>query len=173
MSTKSDKPVTSSDENSDSSDEQDKLEMFEEFIEAIPEPQRQEARSLIQKEFHSHIERSGISTINPEVAKILVESQDKDNEHKFQFLTQKQKDDADEALRRDTFKEKKHDNHFSLIKPIIFVVLFVVVGSTAIGLYFCYVGKEALGAALLAGIWGAVFGYLAGFGTSNFFKNNT
>jgi hypothetical protein len=36
---------------------------------------------------------------------------------------------------------------------------------------FLYIGKEAIGSAVLSGIWGAVFGYLAGFGTSNFFKD--
>lgn len=125
------------------------------------------------------MERSATPQITPEVARILIESQDKDNKHKFEFLTQKQKDEAEAEKRADDLREKRHDfnctkhnDRFSLIKPVIWIVLLLVVGLTIAGVWLLAIGKEAIGSALLSGLWGAVFGYLAGFGTSNFFKDD-
>jgi hypothetical protein len=150
-----------------------------EIMEELPAEKRELVRHTIQEMFVGIMERSSSPQITPEVAKIITESQDKDNEHKFQFLTQKQRDEAEAEKRADDLRTKQHDfnctkhsNRFSLMKPIIWAVLALVVGLTIAGVWLLVIGKEAIGSALLSGLWGAVFGYLAGFGTSNFFKDD-
>jgi len=59
----------------------------------------------------------------------------------------------------------------SLVKPIVFFVLFVVAICIITGIWLCVNGKETLGASLITGSLTAVLSYAAGFGTSNFFKD--
>lgn len=141
---------------------------LEGILEDLP-PEKQS--KLVREMFVGFMERSAQPSITPEVARILAESQDKDNENKFQYLTKQLDKENDKDKRNHEFRLKKHDDNFSIIKPIIWGVVLLVIGTTIAGIWLCVIGKEAIGAAILSGIWGAVFGYLAGFGTSNFFKN--
>ena len=145
---------------------------LEQIIEAVPADKKESVRHTFQ-EFFALIERSSSPHLSPEVARIMVESADRDNENKFKFLTQKQQDDAELEKEELGFRKQKHKDRFSLVKPIIYFVLAFVAILTGLGIYLCVIGKEVLGASLLTGIFSAIFGYLAGVGTSDFFKDET
>ena len=146
-----------------------KLEKIEEIIDAIPVlEQKEEARSIL-REFTKIIERP--SQLDAETAKVITSSIDKDNERKFQFLTQKQKDDTELEKEELDFRREKHRNGFALIKPIVFFVLGLVAICIGVGIWLCFIGKETLGASLITGSLTAVLSFAAGFGTSNVFKD--
>ena len=113
---------------------------------------------------------SGQSKIDPATAKILVDSIDRDNQNKFEFLTQKQRDTAAASLREHELEVVRHKDRMTLAKPVIYVALLVILGTTASGIWLAANGHETLGASILAGVFSAVLGYLGGLGTANFFK---
>ncbi len=145
---------------------------LEEIIEELPAEKRELVRHTIQEMFVGFMERSSAPQITSEVARILAESADKDNEHKFQFLIQKQKDEAALEAREFEFKREKHTDRFKIVRPIVFYVLAIVALFSIGGVWLCVIGKEVLGASLITGVFAAVFGYLAGIGTSDFFKED-
>ena len=104
------------------------LEKMEEFIDAIPaEQQKEEARSIlreISRDFTQIIERP--SQTDPETVKIISDNLDKDNERRFQFLTQKERNNAELEQSELEFRKEKHANSFSLIRPIVVFVLLIV-----------------------------------------------
>ena len=131
-----------------------KLEKIEEILDAIPVPeQKEEARSIL-REFTKIVERP--SQLDPVTAQIITESLDKDNERKFQYLTQKQKDGTELEKEEISFRREKHRDSFSLVKPIVFFVLFVVAICIITGIWLCVNGKETLGASLITGSLTAV-----------------
>ena len=147
-------------------------EAIEEIIEAIPTPEkREQARHLIEETFVGLIERSSSNQINPDVAKILADSADRDNDNKFKFLTQKQQDAATAQQRKDELTAQKHKDRVSIIKPVIVFVMVMVILCLSVGIYLSVTGKETLGASLITGVLTAVLSYLAGVGTSDFFKD--
>ena len=126
------------------------------------------------------LERSSPRSVSPDLVKMVIETDSEHNERKFQYLDKQQAYEAETRRRADALKEQEHnfkrDRHADqliLLKPVIWTILLTIFGSTVAGIWLCWIGKEAIGAAILSGIWGAVFGYLGGLGTSNFFKNNS
>lgn len=147
-------------------------EAIEEIIEAIPTPEkREQARHIFEETFVGLIERSASNQINPEVARILADSADRDNDNKFKFLSQKQQDTAAAQQRKDELTAQKHKDRVSLIRPIIIFVFVMVILCLSVGIYLSVTGKETLGASLITGVLTAVLSYLAGVGTSDFFKD--
>lgn len=133
----------------------------------VPEPQREAIREVIRDSFTAVIQGAPGPRIDAETAKILTESIDKDNDNKFRYLTQKQKDEAEEGKRRHDFDVMRHADRRRMIWPILVVALFLIVGCIVTGVYFCYVGKDVLGATLVTGALTGAFGFLAGAGTTN------
>jgi hypothetical protein len=145
---------------------------LETAIKDLPEPKQNEIRQSIQETFMGFIERSSAGPkMDPETAKILVASADRDNDHKFQFLSQKQGDSARQNEREHNLEVQRHIDRMKLARPILYVSLALIAGCTVSGIYLSATGHDALGASILSGIFGAVFGYLGGLGTANFFKN--
>ena len=108
--------------------------------------------------------RSGMSPqIDPETAKVLAVTIEKDNDNKFRYLTQKQADAAAQEVRA-------HDpaaaRHRDLMRPIVWAVILIALSSVAGGLAFIATGHEAVGSSLPTGTFGALLGYLGGLGTS-------
>ena len=148
------------------------LEKMEEFIDAIPaEQQKEEARSIlreISRDFTQIIERP--SQTDPETVKIISDNLDKDNERRFQFLTQKERNNAELEQSELEFRKEKHANSFSLIRPIVVFVLLIVTACLVVGIWLCVIGKETLGASLITGSLSGVLSFAAGFGMSGQFK---
>ena len=106
--------------------------------------------------------------IDPETAKILANTLEKDNDNKFKYLTQKQADFASEQARQHDFAVVCHRDSVGLLKPILGASILLVIGTVTAGIYFISNGQEAVGSSLLTGIFGLLFGYLGGLGTSKF-----
>lgn len=146
------------------------LEKIEEILDAIPvEEKKEEARSIL-REFTKIIERP--SQIDPLTARIITTSVDKDNERKFQYLTQKQKDETELEKEEINFRREKHRNGFSLVKPIVFFVLILVAICIIAGIWLCVNGQPTLGASLITGSLSSVLSFAAGFGATTFFKDD-
>jgi hypothetical protein len=109
--------------------------------------------------------------IDPETARIITASLDRDNEHKFQYLTQRQRDEAEASKREHDFAIIQHADRRKMLWPILICALFMVVGGTTSGIYLAANGHDVLGGSLLTGILSGLFAFLAGLGTANFFKN--
>jgi hypothetical protein len=142
---------------------------LQEIIEAVPAPQREEVRHTFQ-EFMGYVERSG-PRVDPEVARILAASNDKDNENKFKYLAQKQQLAAEENEREHKLEVMRHQDRVRFFWPILISTLVVVIGCLSIGIYLAATGHDILGASLITGTAFAIAGYLAGIGTADFFKS--
>lgn len=149
---------------------QAKLEKFEEIIEAIPVLEQKEEARLILRELTRVIERP--SQLNPETARIITESVDKDNQRKFEYLSQKQKDSTEIEKEELDFRRQKYSDSFSLVKPIVIFVLGIVAVCIFTGIWLSVNGQPTLGASLITGSLSAVLSYAAGFGTSKAFKDD-
>jgi hypothetical protein len=137
-------------------------------IKDLPPPKQQEIVRTFDQQFMAVV-RSGLNPqIDPETAKILASTLEKDNDNKFRFLTQKQTDSAAQEARSHEFAVTCHRDSISLLKPIIFATIALVTLAVAAGIYFIANGREAVGSSLLTGIFGLLFGYLGGLGTSRF-----
>jgi hypothetical protein len=141
---------------------------LEEIIEAVPAPKREGVRHSLQ-EFFGYIERSS-PRIDPEVAKILAESNDRDNDNKFKYLTRKQELEAEESKREHELAVKRHDSTIKLLWPILIAVIILVLGCVGAGIYLAATGHETLGFSILSAIVTAVFAYLGGLGTPYLFR---
>lgn len=142
---------------------------LEEVVRDLPEQKQREVKTTIH-EFMALVERGVGPRIDPETAKILTASADKDNEFRFKYLTQKQKDTANQAERDHTLETTRHNDRVKMFWPILITVLITTVGCLAVGIYLAATGHDILGTGLITGTAFAVAGYLAGCGTSNFFK---
>ena len=146
------------------------LEKIEEILDAIPVPeQKEEARSIL-REFTKIVERP--SQVDPITAQIITESLDKDNERKFQYLTQKQKDETELEKEEISFRREKHRDGFSLVRPIVYFVLGLVAICIIVGIWLCLNGQPTLGASLITGSLSSVLSFAAGFGATTFFKDD-
>jgi hypothetical protein len=146
---------------------------LEDVIRDLPEPKRQEVRAVLSEvtaSFMGVVERGG-PRIDPETARILTESSDKDNENKFRFLTQKQKDLAEQEKREHDFAVRRWDSQVKILWFILVPVVLVCVGGIVEGIYLATHGHDTLGVSILSAIITGIFAYLAGLGTTNFFKN--
>jgi hypothetical protein len=143
---------------------------LEALIEAVPAPQREEARHTFQ-EFMGYVERSSTQKIDPEVARIIAASNDKDNENKFKYLTQKQELEAEESKREHAFKVTRHVSLVNMLWPVLIAVIVLVLGCIGAGIYLAATGHETLGFSILSATITALFAYLGGLGTPYLFKD--
>ena len=142
-----------------------------EALKDLPQPKQELFRESVHELFMGIVQRGSIPTIDAETAKILADSADKEHEYRFKFRTQVQKDSAEESLREHEFERIKYESRVKLFVPILATVLITVVGCLVVGIYLASNGRELLGTGLITGTAFAVAGYLAGVGTSGFFKN--
>ncbi len=151
--------------------EEELEEEFRDIIDALPTPEKKkDAQMIFQRLAVSLVKQSNEREINPEVMKIIADSNNKDNEYRYKFSVKQQENEAEARLRKDKLEDKKHDNFFSIIKPTIFVVLAIVVSMLAVSVAFILNGQEGIGVNLLIGLFSAIFGFLAGFGVSKVIK---
>lgn len=143
---------------------------LEKLIDSVPPAKREEFQHTFQQILMAFVERSSGPNINPETAKILAASADKESDHRFEFLVQKQKDEADESKRGYEFEVMRHKDRVKIFWPILITVLVVTVGCLAVGIYLAATGHNQLGTGIITGTSFAVAGYLAGVGTSGFFR---
>jgi hypothetical protein len=140
----------------------------------VPEPQRELIKHTIHEVFRDSftaiIQGASGPRIESETAKIITESLDKDNANKFQYLTQKQKDEADDSKRRHEFAILRHTDRKKMIWPCLMTVLIVAVGCIVAGIWLAATGHEMLGSNLLTGIITALLAFLGGLGTARFFE---
>jgi hypothetical protein len=146
---------------------------LEPVIKDLPPPKQQEIKEIVREiqrnSTLAYIEH-GAPRIDPETARILTESVNRDNDHKFDYLTQKQRNEADAELRRDTLEAQRHTDRVKLLWPILGTSLVICLSAFGFGLYFCATGHETIGSSILTGLFSGVFGYLGGLGTAQFFK---
>ena len=143
---------------------------LEEIIEGIPSP---EDRHYLEKTFIGLIERSGGAPLQADVATVIAETINRDNDHKFEYLCKKLDQEENESVRGHELRIQQQKDQFSIIKPAFFFSLFILAACTAGGVWLCYEGKEVLGAALITAVWAGALGFLAGMGSSDFFKTKT
>jgi len=141
-------------------------------LEGIPEPKRTEIRHQIEQTFMAAVVRAGTAApqLDPETAKILADTVQRDNDNKFKFLSQKQ---ADTAKRESMAHQLATARHRDLMKPIVWAVIGITFVSVVAGLWFIAAGHESVGSSLLTGIFGALLGYLGGLGTSGHLKGHS
>ena len=139
----------------------------------LPQPKKAEIRHTFQEMFMTFVERSGGPRIDPETAKILAETVDKDNEHKFQFLMQKQKDEAAQTEREHKLEVNRHEDRVKFLWLILIPSLLLIILGLFAGVYLCANNHEVLGASILTAIITGIFAFLAGLGTVNFFKSKS
>ena len=144
---------------------------LEEVIKDLPEPQRERIRHTIRETALTFFQGAVSPRIDAETARVITESLDKDNERKFQYLTQKQKDEAEAIKRQHEFAVLRHHDNRRMFWPILICVLLMVMGCIIAGIYFTANGHEVLGSNLLTAVISGLLAYLAGLGTANFFKN--
>ena len=133
------------------------------LIKDLPEPKQKEIVRTFEQQFMAVIRGGMTPQIDPETAKILAGTLEKDNDNKFRYLTQKQADTAAQEAREHALVTARHRD---LMKPIVYAVILIAVSSVAAGLIFIATGHESVGSSLLTGIFGALLGYLGGLGTS-------
>ncbi len=158
-----------------SSDKQNLEQRIEELISVLSQkdlspPQQERIVHRLREVFTTYVERGSSQKIDPEIFKIAADTVAKDNENKYKYLSQKQQDAASENKREYDYKVGCHKDRTKILWPIIIVVLLMITCCVGFGIYFAATGHEILGASLLTGIFGAVFGYLAGIGTADFFR---
>jgi hypothetical protein len=144
---------------------------IEEILKDIPEPQRERIRHTFREISLTAFQGAVSPRIDAETARIITESLDKDNEHKFQYLTQKQRDEAEVIKRQHDFEVLRHNDNRQMLWPTLICVLILVMGCITAGIYLTANGHEVLGSNLLTSIISGLLAYLAGLGTANFFKD--
>ena len=150
-------------------DENPPEEQLENLMTELPGEQRGEFKEIIQS-FVAIVER-GQPRLDPETARIATQSIDKDNENKFKYLTQKQKDAAAQSERDDKLESTRHQSRVKMLWPILVATILIVLTSIISGIYLAASGNETLGASILTGVFGGMFGYLGGLGTAHFFQS--
>jgi hypothetical protein len=135
----------------------------QEVIKDLPAPKRQEIVHSIQETITAAIRIGQTPPVDPETAKILASTIEKDNDNKFRYLTQKQADSAKEREREQSLEAAHHTD---IVRPVVWAVIAVTLIAVGSGVYFISIGKEAIGSSLLTGIFGAILGFLGGLGTA-------
>jgi len=136
---------------------------LEPVIKDLPERKKEEIVHTVEQTMMAFVRGGGNPPIDPETAKVLAATIERDNENKFKFLTQKQADEAKRQERDDTLTVRRHND---LVKPTVWAGILLALGSVAAGIYFIGIGREAIGSSLLTGVFGALFGFLGGLGTA-------
>lgn len=134
----------------------------------VPEETRQRVLHKIEESLTAFIATS-FSTgpkMDPESVRILTETVRADNDNKFKFLTQREQHDSEHRAKVLDFERERHRSHVDVLKPTIFVAIFLVTVSLLAGLWFVGHGQECLGGGLLSATATAVFGFLGGLGVS-------
>lgn len=142
---------------------------LEQVLKHLPPQQRSMVRESIQ-EFLGIIVSSGGQKMDPEIARMIIESVKGDNENKYQFALKREENRAKQQERKDGLEAARFQAQKRLLWPIILAAIVIVVGCVGSGLYFITIGKDAIGGGILSGIVSAVFGYMGGLGTANFFN---
>lgn len=102
--------------------------------------------------------------------KYLADSADKDNDLKFRYLSQKQKDAADQKERDQRLEERRLHYIVRFIWPILIAVLILTLGGIATAIYLAATGREMLGSNLLTGFVTAILAFIGGMGCPRIFK---
>lgn len=148
------------------------VESLQPVIQDLPQPKQQEITRTVERTIEHQmmaVFRGGMGPqMDPETAKILATTIEKDNDNKFKYLTQKQSDIAARETREHTYSLQCHTDGISLLRPIIYSSIVIVITSVVSGIYFISHGQEAVGSSLLTGVFGLLFGYLGGLGSSNY-----
>jgi len=135
-------------------------------IKDLPEPKQKEIVRTLEQQFMAVVKGGMTPQLDPETAKILAVTIEKENDNKFRYLTQKQADEAAKEIRDDELTTARHRD---LMRPIVWSAILITVASVTAGLVFIATGHEAVGSSLLTGVFGALLGYLGGLGTSGHF----
>lgn len=144
-------------------------EKLEQALQKLP-PQQQSMMRETLREFMGIVVNSGGQKIDPEVARMILEGVSQDNGNKYKFALQREENRAKQQERKDNLERDRLTKQTRMLWPIILAAITVVVGCIGAGLWFIAIGKESIGSGILAGIISAVFGYLGGLGTANFFS---
>lgn len=139
----------------------------------VPEPQRNQIRTIIHevvRDSFTAVVQGGGPRMDPETAKIITASIDKDNDNKFQYLTQQQKDEAEAGKRQHEFAVIRHGNRTRMMWPCLIAILITTIGCISVGIYLAATGREMLGSNILTAIITALLSFLGGLGTAHFFK---
>lgn len=136
-------------------------------IKDLPPGKQQEIVRTVERSFEQQfmavVRGGGGPQLDAETAKILAASIDRDNDNKFKYLTQQQ---ANSATRDEHTHQVSMARHHDLVRPIVWAVIMIAVGSVAAGLAFIAYGHETVGGSLLTGVFSALLGYLGGLGTA-------
>jgi hypothetical protein len=146
---------------------------LEDVIRDLPEPKRVEVRNTFLQVFMAFAQRGGTvgPTIDPETAKILTDSADKEHEYRYKFLTQKQKDEAEESKRDDTFRTLKFSSRYKIVRPCSLAGLVVIPVCLFLGIYLAATGHETLGSSILTGVTTSFLSFIAGLSTGNLIRD--
>ena len=137
------------------------------LLEKLPQQTRIE---VVRELFMGVVKESGFPKFDPEVIKIISASVEKDNENKFQYLTQKQRDATEIKKREQDQEGVQHKDRIKLLWPILIAAILCGLGLISAGVWFVLVGKEAIGVGFITAVLSAAFGYLGGLGTARLFK---
>lgn len=144
-------------------------EKLEQVLQKLP-PQEQTMVRETLREFMGIVVSGGGQKIDPEIARMIIESVNQDSGNKYKFALQREENRAKQQERKDKLELERLSAQTRMLWPIIVAAIVVVVGCIGAGLYFIAIGKDSIGSGILAGIISAVFGYLGGLGTANFFS---
>jgi len=145
-------------------------EKLETALKDLPPPKQQMIRETIQEVFMAVVGGIAGPKIDAETAKIVAASVDKDNEFRFQYLSQKQKDEAEQNKRAHDLEMLRHQDRVRVLRPVLYTMLFVVVGALSVGVYLAATGHEVLGSNILTAVITGLLAFLGGLGTMSFFK---
>lgn len=156
-------------------EQQDEAKL-ERIIERLPPEQ---AQHTLREVIFGIIERGANPKVDPELFKVAAASVDRDNQNKFEFLTQKEANKAEQAKRDHVLKEKEHDlkierykSQVKMLWPILFTIIVLVIGCLSAGIYFAATGRETLGFSILSATISAFFSFFGGLGMAKFFKKD-
>ncbi len=134
-------------------------------------PQREGITKVIREFMMTVVaSTSGQPKIDPATVRILSDSIDRDNDNKFQYLMQKQRDSAAVDQREHELDIVKHSDRMKLARPITYAAVLTVIGTIVAGIWLAAIGHETLGASILSSVISAALAYLGGLGTAHFFK---
>ena len=144
-------------------------ERLEQALQKLPPQERTMMRESL-REFMGVVVSSGGQKIDPEIARMILESVNQDNENKFKFALQREENRANQQQRKDNLELTRLTTQTRMLWPVIVAAIVIIVGCVCAGLYFIAIGKESIGIGILTAVISAVFGYLGGLGTANFFS---
>lgn len=139
-------------------------------IKNLPPQEQEKVRHVFTETMMGFFQSGGGTKLDPETAKILAATVEKDNEYKFQYLSLKEKNEAEARKREDDHEATQWRDKVALSKPILYISLIVIPVCLFIGIWLAATGREMLGSNLITAVLTGLFAFLAGLGTSNLFK---